>query len=115
MISPNFPKIGEVNVAHVNPLSNVIKHGTPTPGKMSPCGCLKREWPPPPPTSLLFPASEENRAKLQQFLLDYYKSSTFNTCEHQALPMMEVPPLRLMVDKCSTPVAFHKPIPVPLH
>lgn len=29
--------------------------------------------------------------------------------------MMNVPPLRLMVDKDAKPVAFHKPIPVPLH
>ena len=47
--------------------------------------------------------------------MDYYKSSTFNKCEHQPLPMMEVPPLRLMVDPTAKPVAYHKPIPVPLH
>jgi len=76
---------------------------------------LLREPPPPLPSSIPFPATEENREKIQQFLLEYYSSSTFNICEHQILPMMDVPPLRLMVDKNSKPVAAHKPIPVPLH
>ena len=30
----------------------------------------------------------QNREKLQQYLLDYYSSSTFNTCEYQALPLI---------------------------
>ena len=115
MISPNFPRIGEVNTSHNSPSSNGIKHEKAVPDKYAPCGCLKRELPPPPPTTLPFPGTEENREKLQKFLLEYYSSSTFNTCEHQTLPMMNVPPLRLMVDKDAKPVAFHKPIPVPLH
>ena len=36
--------------------------------------------------------------QLKQYLLDYYSSSTFNTCEHQPLPMMEGPQMRLMID-----------------
>ena len=42
-------------------------------------------------------------------------SSSFNTCEHQQLPMMDVPPLSLMVEKDAPPSAIHKAIPVPLH
>ena len=30
--------------------------------------------------------------------VNYYASSTFNTCEHQALPLMDSPPMRLMID-----------------
>ena len=69
--------------------------------------------PPAAPTSLPLPATESNLAKLQQFLLEYYQSSTFNACPHQPLPMMEGPPIRLMVHEDAEPVAFHKPIPVP--
>ena len=61
------------------------------------------------------PPSEDNCAKIEQWLLDYYKASVFNTCEHQPLPMMSGPPIRIMVDQNTTPVAHHTPIPVPVH
>ena len=79
------------------------------------CYCPKRQLPHPPPESLPFPATEENRDKLQQYLLSYYGSSTFNTCEHQQLPLMNCPPLKLMVNPNAKPVAHHTPVPVPLH
>ena len=69
------------------------------------CQCPKRTKPPPIPTSLPYPATEANREKLQQYLLDYYNSSTFNTCEHQTLPLMEGPPMRLMIDPHAIPTA----------
>ncbi|CAE1306768.1 unnamed protein product [Acanthosepion pharaonis] len=47
----------------------------------SSCGCLVRRLSPPAPTTLPFAATDENREKLQQFLLDFYGASTFNTCE----------------------------------
>lgn len=64
------------------------------------------------PNSLPFPAMEANREILQQYLLDYYSSSTFNTCELQELPLLYSPPMRLMIDKNATPIAHHSPIPV---
>ena len=64
---------------------------------------------------LPFPPTDENVDKLSKWILDYYKNSTFNVCEHQALPMMSGPPLRLMIDPTATPVAKHKPIPIPIH
>ena len=63
----------------------------------------------PKPTQPPFSATEENRQCLQEWLLDYYKSSTFITCEHQPLPM------RLMTDPDGEPIAHHTPVPVPLH
>ena len=81
----------------------------------SPCTCPRRKTPPPKPTELPFPVVERSRMKLQQWLLDYYRSSTFNTCEHQPLPLMETVPMRLMVDPGAELVAHHTPIPVPLH
>lgn len=107
IISRTFPTIGEtLNV--VTDLNNDIAITTP-------CACPKREPPPIPPKCLPFPASPDNRDRLKQYLLDYYKSSTFNTCEHQPLPMMEGPPLRLMIDPDANPTAVHTPIPVPIH
>ena len=64
----------------------------------STCSCPKREAPPPPPSTLPCPGTEENLLQLRNYLLDYYKSSTFNTCEHQSLPLMDAPPMKLMVD-----------------
>ena len=51
----------------------------------------------------------------EQWLLSHYKASTFNTCHHQPLRPMEGPPLRLMVDPDTKPVACHTPIDVPIH
>ena len=105
MITTNFPSVGEMNkesqAASIN--------------QQTPCDCPPRQKPPPKPTELPFPATEENRVSLQQWLLEYYKSSTFNTCEHQPLPLMDSVPMRLMVDPEAEPVAHHTPVPVPLH
>ena len=49
------------------------------------CDCPIRAPPPPMPTKLPHPAHE--REKLERWLLDYYAASTFNVCEHQALPL----------------------------
>ena len=110
MISNTFPTIGETT-------QHDGCHSTSAPESpiTMACDCPKRQPPPPKPVKLPFPATEENRENLQSWLLKYYKASTFNTCEHQPLPMMEGPPLRLMVDPKAKPVAHHKPIPVPLH
>ena len=101
IISQKFPTIGE-STCSIGPSVNTL------------CPCPKREQPPPPPKHPPFPATMENRGRLQQYLLDYYKSSTFNTCEHQPLPMMQGPPMRLMIDTDADPVAVHTPIPVPI-
>ena len=52
---------------------------------------------------------------MKAWLLDWYGSSTFNTCPHQALPCMEGPPIEIHVDPAATPKACHTPATVPLH
>ena len=113
MISEAFPTVGEIlqNCA-IQPQKDP---GAYSNGTTAPCGCPTRAPPPPLPLKLPFPATEANRGKLQTYLVEYYKSSTFNTCEHQTLPMMSGPPMRLMIDPNADPVAFHTPIPIPLH
>jgi hypothetical protein len=41
----------------------------------APCGCPERQSPPPSQSVLPFPLREENRSKLQEYLLDYYRST----------------------------------------
>ena len=102
MISCDFPTVCEVT-------NSAITADLPQ------CNCPKRELLTPIPTKLPFPGIPENRQRLQEHFLDYYKSSTFNTCEHQPLPLMTGLPLKLQVDPDAKPVASHSPIPVPVH
>uniref|UniRef100_A0A0L8GNU8 Uncharacterized protein n=1 Tax=Octopus bimaculoides TaxID=37653 RepID=A0A0L8GNU8_OCTBM len=110
MIPPHSPMIGE-SCGNVGiPLETSLATKT-----QNVCGCSLRQIPSPPPTSLLFPATEENCGCLEKWLLEYYSSSTFNVCEHQQLPRISDLPIRLMVDPNAKPVAHHMPIPVPIH
>ena len=117
MITDTFPTIGDTNG---NQTIHTLNDGPPVndsndSGLATECNCPRRQMPPSPPTKLPFPANENNRETLRQYRLNHYQSSTFNTCEHQPLPMMEGPPLQLMVDLSATPVAIHTPVPVPIH
>ena len=87
-----------------------ITPDTPQPDTPRPCPCPRRSQPPPILSELPYPATEDNRDKLEKFLLDRYKASTFNTCDHQPLPLMDGPPLRLMIDPNAVPTAHHSPI-----
>ena len=64
---------------------------------------------------LPFEPTTANRERLQQFLKERYRASTFNTYEHQPLPMEDGPPLHLMVDPDATHMTHHTPVPVPIH
>ena len=108
LISSKFPTIGEtleISSSTKQPESGITKQ----------CQCPKRTMPPPPPKILPYPATEENRGKLEEYLLEYYRGSTFNVCDHQTLPTMTGPPMKLMIDPDATPFASHKPIPIPVH
>lgn len=112
MISEHFPQIGDVANAKDHYLQSDVVHAQ-TPVK---CDCPQRTLPPAKPTKLPFQATtQEDVSRLKSWLLEYYKSSTFNTCSHQALPRMDGPPLRLMIDETAEPIAHHTPINVPVH
>ena len=83
--------------------------------KIAECQCPPRSSLPPMPTSMPFPATKDNVKSIEQWLLDFYASSTFNVCPHHELPMMTGPPIALMVNPDATPEAVHTPFPVPLH
>ena len=113
IISKKFPTIGEKDKS--TSTSAIITDQTRTSTTTTaPCGCPTRTMPPPLPKPPV-KSTDINREELEQFLLEYYKSSTFNTCTHQPLPMMSGPPMKLTVDPEATPVAIHKAIPVPIH
>ena len=81
----------------------------------SKCLCPQRTASPPSKPTELPPGIEPNANALKDWLLSYYASSAFNTCEHQPLPMMKCEPLELHVDPTAKPVAVHKPALVPVH
>ena len=80
-----------------------------------PGGCRPRTPPPPLPDRLPFEPVEENVPKMKAYLLDRYKSSTFNKCGHQRLPMMSCKPLRIHIDPEAEPKPDWGARPVPVH
>ena len=116
MITDRFPTVGEVPPDQHPADITVATHCLGCyPRPSTECNCPKCSLPPSRPTGLPVPAIEENRQQLKKHLLHYYSSCTFNTCEHQPLPMIEGPPMKLMIDPNAEPIAHHSPIPVPIH
>ena len=112
IVPRNFPGVGQSQ----QPLAELSTCSAASESSMTAaCECPRRQTPPLPPQGLPYPAIEDNRSKVEQWLLSHYKASTFNTCHHQPLRPMEGPPLRLMVDPDAKPVACHTPIDVPIH
>ena len=75
-----------------------------------------RELPPPVPSSLPYEPKEENLAKLEDWIFARYLSSSFNICEQQPLPLMDTsPPVKLIVEEGSEPVACTKASPIPIN
>ncbi|GFS07401.1 hypothetical protein ElyMa_004730100 [Elysia marginata] len=105
IIPPTFPSVGS---------TATDSWGLEDENNADKCNCPIREKSPPLPTSLPLPPTEENRDKLEKWLLDYYRSSTFNVCTHQPLPSMTGPLMSLMIED-TKPVSHHTAIPVPIH
>ena len=80
-------------------------------GMVADCGCpVRREAPELPP--LPFHATEENKARLNAFLVNTYRASTFNTCQHQPLLMIHGPPLEFQLKENTHPHAIYTPAAV---
>ena len=112
IIPPTFPTLGSHEIQGLSINTNAISCNKTNENS---CNCPIRKDPPKPPTELPFPAVPENTGKLKNWILDYYKASTFNTCENQQLKMMSGLPLKIDIDPDATPVAINSPIPVPIH
>ena len=136
IIAPSFPQIGatgqlsptSVNTAEViysdtaetadgrihKKADLEFKHESNS-SSVTACGCLRREPPPGKPDRLPFPASMENVKAMRDYILERWGASTFNQCPHQALPIMDGPPMSLHVQQDAKPVRAFTPAPVALH
>ena len=83
---------------------------------LEPCGCLKRNLLPVCPADLAIEPLQENVPKLQEWLLDYYASSSLNTSPHQRLLLINSSPsLWLYIRTDVKPVAVHKADSIPVN
>ena len=65
------------------------------------------------PRNLPYPATDNNVDRLQQYLIDSFKSTAFNKCS--PLPAMETKQVHIHLKPDAKPHAQHVPIPVPFH
>ena len=130
IVPPTFPAVGAFSdstrsvvaaaeVASVGPATPHLPKCTNT-GLLLPgeelCSCPERTPPPTDGPELPCDPTVENLPRLKQYILDRYKSSAFNTCERQKLPLITgSPPLRLFIDPAAPPIAVHTPAQVPIH
>ena len=59
-----------------------------------------------------FTCTSDNNDRMYKWFLDFYGSSRFNICSHQALPVMARPPVAIHLKDNVTPVARHKATPI---
>ena len=104
IIPESFPSIGAVDSG--NNVAASSSTPPPTTGTSAVARGVRL------PTSVPLPSTDNNRGKLEEWIRDYYKGSTFNVCEHQPLPLMDGPPVRIMVDPKASPVTIRTPISV---
>ena len=114
IIPHDFPAVGSAETDSNIRIMNAGCSEPASDGK-SPCTCPDRTAVPDLPTELPFECTEANNDKMKQWLLDYFGSSTFNTCPHHPLPCMDGPPVEIHVSDNVSPKAIHTPEPVPLH
>ena len=116
IIPKTFPSIGDHSISVIDRARDSAQNScTKSDVPNQTCSCPKRQKPPAVPTDIPFKPTEENIGIIKQWIVDRYRSSTFNTCEEQELPKMSGPPLEIDVDPSVTPSAVHTPIPVPVH
>ena len=104
LVSPDFPFVG----SHPGNAQADSVESTD-----APCDCPRRGPQPQIPTELPFPATKANRKRLEQWLLEYYSSTAFNTCTHQPLNLMKTPMMCLMINERLNPVFTINPFPSP--
>ena len=125
IVSPNFPSVGAVAdpaVTQQPPTRSTERHGSLNAGGLAPttdyidsCSCPPRTVVPVQPVALPFECIPANNAKMQEWLLHRFASSTFNTCPHRPLPCMTGPPVEIHLEDGVVPRAMHTAAPVPIH
>ena len=102
-ISPQFPL----------PMTIATAAATEDENESSECDCTPCPDQPPTKPTKLPPGIQHNSEQLKTWLLEYYGSTTFNTCEHRPLPMMTGSPLQMHLDTSAIPAACHKVVQSP--
>ena len=117
ILGRNFPAVGQFNEEQVMTIQATLSTGSGNTGNNidNTCQCPQRGPVPPRPDKLPFTPIKENNKKMREWLLDRFKSSTFNTCPHTPLPAMIGPPIEMHVDESAKPKACHTAAPVALH
>ena len=79
-------------------------------------GVIRPTHPPPliRPSSPPYPPVEENVGRMQDWLLQHFSSTTFNTSRYP-LPAMKGPAHHIHLERDAKPVAYHTPLTVPKH
>ena len=79
--------------------------------------CLHRTPPPERPEHLPYAPTKENIPKFEQWFLEQFASSGFNTCTRQTLPAMSGAPMTIKPkgNKVGEHSRAYRPIPVPYH
>ena len=80
----------------------------------APCGCFLCSKVPDHPKNIPFVPTEENRDKLDKWILSHLESSAFNTCTHQPPQTMTGKQLDITFELDAKSHAVHCPIPVPI-
>ena len=125
IVSPVLPSAPVKNAITVSEMEidseeKIIKpvlrqpEGTCDPESDLPCSCPIRQFVD-PPTELPMPATKSNRAALEAWIKEYYKSSAFNLCKRQQWPHLSGPPVKMHTSADAVPVYHRKPTKVPLH
>lgn len=124
ILPPDFPAIGSADcqrpsdvrlqtlVSTIRTMNEGCGNGVKEDDK---CTCPTRQPAPQRPGALPFPCTVENNVKMRDWLIDRYASSTFNTCPHHPLPVMNGPPVEIHIDEGAIPRAYHTATPIPVH
>ena len=115
ILGRSFPAVGEFRNGKEIAAQATLSTGNPCTNDINKCQCPKREPVPPRPLQLPFAPTKENNEKMREWLLDKFKSSTFNKCPHAPLPAMTGPPIEMHVDESAQPKAYHTAAPIALH
>ena len=123
IVSHDFPSVGAAELQppkaqrplkEDHPAINAGCSAPPSNGT-GPCSCPPRTVVPDRPDTLPFECTPANNGKMEDWLLQHFAASSFNTCPHRPLPCMTGPPVEIHLKEGAPPKAVHKPATVPIH
>ena len=126
VVSDQFPVIGDHSRTGVSSISSDVILGSVTArsilsgcsnqqkGTLN-CDCPQRSAVPLRPRCLPYKPVPENNLKMKEWLLQHFKSSTFNTCPHRPLQEMAGPPISIHISQSAEPRVNNTPSTVALH